>query len=410
MALTDIIARPKADITAPLISFDDACRLIAIEAKALSTEHVSLDHADGRILATPAIAQRTSPAMLVSAMDGYAVRDSDISGSSALLPVAGRSFAGVPFGEKLPSGACVRIFTGAAAPAGTDRVIVQEEAREENGMVLFHGSLSARRHLRLPGSDFAKGDVIVPASSLLTPQRLIGAAAANLATLEVFRQPRVAILSCGDELAEPGHEKEMPDKIPESISYGVAALIHRWGGIVTTRLRRRDNLSELQMAAIEVAAGADVVVVIGGASIGEKDFAKSAFLPLELELIFSKVAIKPGKPVWFGRAKGALVIGLPGNPTSALIAGRLFLAPLLAGLSGRPPACALDWQMMRTSAPLAGCTDREVFVCATTVARNAFPLRVQDSAGQKGLADTTHLIRLRRLTAVPHSIVETLAL
>ena len=409
MAIANSITKSSTNAV-PLTSFDDACGLIAAEARILGTEYVALDHADGRMLAAPAIAQRTSPAVLVSAMDGYAVRDFDISALPTSLPVAGQSFAGAPFAGDLPFGACVRIFTGAAAPAGTERVIIQEEVHEENGVALFRAPLSARRHLRLPGSDFAKGDVIVPAGSILSPQRLVGIAAADLAALEVFRQPRVAILCCGDELADPGHGMGMQGKIPESISYGIAALIHRWGGIVATRLRRGDDLSELQTAAIEAAALADLVVVIGGASIGEKDFAKRAFSVLGLNLIFSKVAIKPGKPVWFGRIRDALVLGLPGNPASAMITGRLFLAPLLAGLGGANPANALDWRIMRAGAPLAGCAERDTFMRAVTAARTAVPLRSQDSADQKSLADATHLIRLRREDAAPHSLVETLVL
>lgn len=409
MALTSSIAKSRTN-AAPLTSFDDACGLIAAEAKILGTEYVPLDHADGRTLAAPAIAQRTSPAMLVSAMDGYAVRDFDISASPASLPVAGQSFAGAPFAGVLPFGACVRIFTGAVAPPGTERVVIQEDVHEENGVAVFQAPLSARRHLRLPGSDFAKGDVIVPAGGILSPQRLVGVAAADLAALEVFRQPRVAILCCGDELTEPGRGMDMQGKIPESISYGVAALINRWGGIVATRMRRGDNLSELQTAATEAAAVADLVVVIGGASVGVKDFAKNAFSVLGLKLIFSRVAIKPGKPIWFGRIKDALVLGLPGNPASAMITARLFLAPLLVGMGGTNPATALDWRIMRAGAPLAGCVDRDTFIRAVTAARCAVPLRVQDSADQRSLADATHLIRLRREDAAPHSLVETLVL
>lgn len=303
-------------------------------------------------------------------------------------------------------------FTGAPAPAGADRIIIQEDVREEYGTAIFSVPLSKRCHLRLPGSDFNKGDIIVSAGSILTPQRLIGVAASDLADLEVFRQPRVAILCCGDELAEPGCAGQSPGKIPESISYGIAALVRRWGGTVVARWRRPDDLVCLRAAAADASDLADVVVVIGGASVGEKDLAKDAFTQLQLELLFTRVAIKPGKPVWFGKAGKTLIVGLPGNPTSALVTARLFLAPLLAGLSGGNTTDAMDWKMMRSSAPIQGSSDRDVFLCATIMAHSAVSLSVQDSSSQKALADATHLIRCRsgKPSPNPSAIFETLAL
>ena len=279
------LSAPNSKCRAPgrktvLMSFDEASTVIAAHGKPLGIESVSIDTADGRILARPAIANCTAPATLVSAMDGYAVRDSDLSQVPASLRIAGKSFAGAGFDGALPSAACIRIFTGAPAPAGTDRVIPQEDVCEESGAAIFTRSLSQRRHLRLPGSDFRQGDVIVSAGSILNPQRLVGAAASNLGELHVYRQPRVAILCCGDELAEPGSANSPPHTIPESISYGIAALVRRWGGTVVARWRRPDNLACLQSAAADASLMADVVVVIGGASVGEKDLAKDAFAPL----------------------------------------------------------------------------------------------------------------------------------
>jgi molybdopterin molybdotransferase len=411
MALSIQTSRQAAGRTRP-VSFDEATQLIAAHAKPLGVETVSIDAADGRILARPATARRAAPATLVSAMDGYAVRDSDLVRLPTALPIAGKSFAGAGFSGPLPAGFCVRIFTGASAPAGTDRIVLQEDVREEDGAAVFATPLSQRRHLRLPGSDFQAGDTIVSAGSVLTPQRLTGVAAANLGEVEVFRQPRVAIICCGDELAEPGSTGQSPDRIPESVSYGIAALVRRWGGTVIARWRRPDQLACLQAAATDAAALADVVVMVGGASVGEKDHAKDAFAPLQMEFLFTRVAIKPGKPVWFGRAGKVLVVGLPGNPSAALVTGRLFLAPLLAGLCGGNAADALDWRMMRSNAPVAGCSDRDVFSRATVMARSAVSLVDQDSASQKTLADATHLIRRR--SGDPSSgvdaLVETLVL
>lgn len=412
MALSIPTLRPAAAERFRLASFDEASQLIEAHAKPLGIETVPIDAADGRILARPATARRSSPATLVSAMDGYAVRDGDLARLPAGLPIAGKSFAGAGFGASLPAASCVRIFTGAPAPAGTDRIVMQEDVREEDGIAVFATPLPPRRHLRLPGSDFQEGETLVAAGSMLTPQRLTGIAAADLAEVEVFRQPRVAIICCGDELAEPGSAGQSLDKIPESISYGIAALVRRWGGTVAARWRRPDNLPCLQAAAADAAALADVVVVIGGASVGEKDHAKDAFARMHMELLFAKVAIKPGKPVWFGRAGKTLIVGLPGNPSSALVTARLFLAPLVAGLGGGNVADALDWRTMRSSAAIAGCSDRDVFSRATVTARNAVCLPDQDSASQKALADATHLIRRRRgdLSSGADALVETLVL
>lgn len=396
----------------PIISFEEASRLIAAHARPLGVETVPIDMAEGRILAKAATARHAAPSTLVSAMDGYAVCDSDLARLPSALRIAGKSFAGAGFGDALPAGCCVRIFTGAPVPAGADRIVMQEDVREEDGMAIFATPLSPRRHLRHPGSDFQQGATIVSAGSMLTPQRITGVAAADLAEVELFRRPRVAIICCGDELAEPGSAERPTGKIPESISYGVAAMVRQWGGTVVSRNRQPDNLTCLQAAAADAAGLADVVVVIGGASVGEKDYAKEAFAPLNMELLFAKVAIKPGKPVWFGRAGKTLIIGLPGNPSSALVTGRLFLAPLLAGLCGGNAADALDWRMMRSSAPVPGCSDRDVFSRATVMARSAVSLLDQDSASQKALADATHLIRRRSgdSSSGADALVETLVL
>lgn len=395
-----------------LVSFNEASGIIASCATPLGTERVALEDADGRILATDAIALCAAPAGPVSAMDGYAVRDSDLKDLPISLDIAGKSFAGKGFDGPIPPNSCVRIFTGAPAPAGTDRVVMQEEVRQEGSKAIFMGPLSKRRHLRLPGADFRKGDVLVPAGCVLTPQRLIGVAASDRAEVDVFRRPRVAILCCGDELAPPGDANRLPDSIPESISYGIAALVRRWGGEITARSRLPDDLTRLQAAAAVAISSSNVVVIIGGASVGEKDLAKDAFAPLGLELLFAKVAIKPGKPVWFGRTGGTLVIGLPGNPTSALVTARLFLAPLLAGLSGSRPEEALDWRMMRANVPIEGSGDRDVFMRATIQARSAVSLSDQDSASQRALAEATHLIRRRRgePSADAQALVKTLVL
>lgn len=380
------------------MSFEEASQLIAAYANPLGVEQIGLAQADGRILAKPVIAQRTSPAVLLSAMDGYAVRESDCTRMPSALKIAGKSFADAGFGRDLPTGECVRIFTGAPVPAGADRVVIQEDVCTDGETVMFSLPLSKARHLRQPGSDFSRGDLISEAGKCLTPQSLVGAAASGNSNLDVFRQPRVAIVCCGDELVEPGLATSASNGIPESISYGVAALVRHWGGIVVGRWLVPDDPVRLQAASREARTVADVIVIIGGASVGERDFAKLAFAPSGLKLIFSKVAIKPGKPVWFGRAGEALVVGLPGNPSSALVTARLFLVPLLAGLSGGNRDSALAWRMMPAGTAVKGCGDRDIFIRATVTEASVTPLLDQDSAGQKALAAASHLIWCARGT------------
>ncbi|MBW8755855.1 MAG: molybdopterin molybdenumtransferase MoeA, partial [Sphingomonadales bacterium] len=249
------------------------------------------------------------------------------------------------------------------------------------------------RHIRARGSDFSAAEELLSSGRLLDPRAIVAAAAADVAEVQVFRRPRLHILSTGDELAEPGTAAALEDAIPESVSFGVAALAEQWGAECVGRTRLRDDLEAMRQAAAAAIESVNVVVVTGGASVGEKDFAKAMFEPLGLELIFSKVAIKPGKPVWLGRTLGKLVIGLPGNPTSALVTARLVLAPLLAGLTGRPVEHALAWRKLPLATPLSACGSRETFHRARMIGRGAEVLSFQDSSAQKALAQADLLVR-----------------
>lgn len=386
-----------------MITFDEAAALVAAIADPLGTEVVALAEARGRVLAAPLLADRQSPASRVSAMDGYAVRDADLAALPVGLPVVGESFAGAGFAGALPQGACLRIFTGAPLPEGADRVVVQEEVQRDGDRAMFRCPPGERRHLREAGSDFQAGDLLVPAGVRLNAQRLIAAAAANLGTLEVFRRPRVAILATGDELAAPGSPDLRPDAIPESVSFGVAALAETWGAAVVSRRRCGDDLAALRAAAAMAVAEADVVVVTGGASVGERDFAREMFAPLGLELLFSKVAIRPGKPVWMGRVGATVIVGLPGNPTSALVTARLFLAPLLAGLAGRGAADAWAWRPLALAGPMDREGERETFHRARLDGGLAALATDQDSSAQRALAASDLLVR-RRPNAPPAAV------
>lgn len=378
-----------------MISFDEAIALVCGVAEPLGSEPVLLTKAHRRVLAESVVARVSAPPADVSAMDGYAVREADLQALPTRLPIAGESFAGNGFEGELPAGQCVRIFTGAPVPAGADRVMVQEVVRREGDQAIFAEPLGAARHIRLAGSDFRNGETLLDAGTLLRPGALVAVAGADVAELTVWRRPRIAILGTGDELVEPGTAREQVGCIPESVSFGVAALAEEAGAEVAGTVRLPDNLSRMRSVAAQMLQIADVVVVTGGASVGERDFAKAMWDELGLEILFSKVAIKPGKPVWLGRVGGKLVIGLPGNPTSALVTGRLFLVPLLQGLGGRAPCQALAWRRLPLAAPLAPTGSRETFSRAFADGGKVQLFDHQDSSSQKVLAAATLLVRRR---------------
>jgi molybdopterin molybdotransferase len=381
-----------------MIGFDEALALASAAAKPLGKETVSLEKAAGRVLASPVVARIDSPRSDVSAMDGYAVRDADVANPQARLQIAGESFAGGRFEGAVRLGECVRIFTGAPVPVGADRVVIQENVRREGDTAIFETADGAALHIRPAGGDFRTGHVLLEPGRLLDPRAIVAAAAADVAELEVAKQPRIHILGTGDELVEPGTAASTDDCIPESVSFGIAALAGQWGGRVGARKRLRDDVEELERAGLEAVREADLVVVTGGASVGEKDFAKAMFEPAGLELVFSKVAMKPGKPVWLGRARDKLVLGLPGNPTSALVTARLFLAPLLAAMTGRSVSEALDWRPVPLAAGLPQCGARETFHRGRWRGGAVEVLSFQDSSAQKALAEADVLIRQRANT------------
>lgn len=327
-------------------------------------------------------------------MDGYAVRDADLADVPARLAVIAQSLPGATPDFTVGPGEAARIFTGAPVPPGADRIVIQEIVRRDGDMATIDTSPDKARHIRAQGSDFAAGDQLLPAGRRLDPGALVAAAGADLAELEVWRRPHVTILATGDELAPPGEARTTPGAIPESVSFGVAALAAEWGGAVIGKRRLTDDLDSLLRAGADALAASDLVIVTGGASVGERDFAKRMFGDT-LELIFAKVAIKPGKPVWLARAGSALVMGLPGNPTSALVTARLLLAPLLAGLSGRDPVVASRWRRAPLAASLPAGGDRETFLRARWDGDSVAVLSFQDSGAQRTLADAELLVRQR---------------
>lgn len=383
-----------------MIGFDEATALVVGLATPLAPRKVPIEAADGLVLAQAVIADADAPAVPLAAMDGYAVCEADLSTGPIRLRVTDKTYAGQTAGPAIAAGECRRIFTGAPLPPGADRVIVQELVRRDGDWAVIDETPGRARHVRSAGSDFRAGDILVAAGTLLNAQAMVAAAAADQAELWVHPRPRVVILGTGDELAAPGRARLTPGAIPDSVSLGIAALVREYGGEIVDRVRLMDDPAVLEEAAASALERADVVVVTGGASVGEKDFAKAMFAAHGLELIFGKVAIKPGKPVWMGRARGRLIVGLPGNPTSALVTARLFLAPLIAGLAGRDPLSAHAWRLESLTGELPDTGDRDTFVRGASGTWGVAPLSNQDSGAQAALASADRLIR-RNAGAAP---------
>jgi len=375
-----------------VIGFDAAQALLAGAVVPLPAEEIALAEACGRVLAEPVHAALSAPRHDVAAMDGYALRDADAA-VGARFRVIGESFAGGAFPPAVRAGEAVRIFTGAPMPEGADRVVMQENCAADGAAMAIAQAYGPGWHVRKEGSDFARGDLLLPAGRLLDPLGIVALAAADRASALVHRSPRLAVIATGDELAPPGSARHDPRTIPESVSFGVAGMAAQHGARLVARHTGADDLVALQGVAGAALSGADIVIVTGGASVGERDFAKAMFAPHGLDILFSKVAIKPGKPVWLGRAQGRWVLGLPGNPTSALVTARLFLVPLLAALQGRGAAQALAWESLPLAAGFSQMGNRTTFLRARRVAGALVVLDNQDSAAQAALAAADWLVR-----------------
>jgi molybdopterin molybdotransferase len=392
-----------------MISFDQALAIVRAAAHPLGTQTVPIEEAAGRVVAKPVVAAIDSPRADVSAMDGYAVRTADLPGK---LAVVGESLPGTGWAGVVEGGICVRIFTGAPLPSGADRIVVQELVIRDGDVAVIGSQPDGATWVRPRGADFRRGDELLPVGRRLDPTALVAATGADLAEVEAFVQPRLALFATGDELTAPGLARQSALGVPDSVLPGLSALAGQWGAMVVHQRRLRDDLNSMRAAASDAAGLADVIVVTGGASVGERDFAKAMFEPLGLELLFSKVAIRPGKPAWFGRVGGKLVLGLPGNPTSALVTARLLLAPLLSALQGQNLDESLCWEPARLGSPLPPCDARETFHRAVLIEGQASILPYQESHAQKTLALANVLIRQAASSpaSAPGTIVQVLRL
>ncbi|MBX7539669.1 molybdopterin molybdotransferase MoeA [Qipengyuania sphaerica] len=375
-----------------MLTFDEAIALLDEAVSPLTSETVKIEHAAERYLAEDLHARTDAPRSDVSAMDGYAVIErTTVPGNP--YKVVGEARPGMPYPRTLQEGEVLRIFTGAPVPQGADCVIMQEYATSDGEHVTFAEGFGPARHIRKAGGDFREGDLLLARGSWLTPRAMVTAAAADRDRIEVYRQPKVAIIATGEELVTPGNAHATDAGLPESASFGVSAMCGRMGAQVIMRARGRDDLDELAGLASEAISSADLVVVTGGASVGDHDLARPMFADIGLDLVFSRIAIKPGKPVWLGRAGGKLVLGLPGNPTSAMVTARLFLCPLLARLQGGAIADQLGFLPMLLAGPLDAVGSRETFVRAASTQSGLQPADNQESGAQAPLATSDWLIR-----------------
>lgn len=368
-----------------MLSVAEARAQILAAARPRGRENVPLAEALGGTLAAPLAAKRTQPPGAVSAMDGFALRAADVATLPARLRLIGMSAAGHGFAGTVGPGETVRIFTGAPVPQGADAVLMQEDASVDSDFVLASASVEASRNIRLAGIDFKEGDALLAAGTRLGPIEIALAAAMNYGDLPVARCPRVAVLATGDELVPPGGAIG-PDQIVASNAPAIAAYARLAGGTPLDLGIAGDNFAALE-AAIEAArqAEADVLVTLGGASVGDHDLVKSALAQEGMELGFWRIAMRPGKPLIHGRLGDMLILGLPGNPAASIVCALLFLVPLVRALCGDPTAGEDQSEAARLGAALPANGPREDFMRARLMRRNdglpiAIPFAEQDSS------------------------------
>jgi molybdopterin molybdotransferase len=308
----------------------------------MDAERVALHVALGRVLADAVVAVRDQPPFAVSAMDGYAIRSTDAPGR---LQVGGESAAGHGFEGHFEPGMAIRISTGAAMPDGADTIVIQEDVQRDGAHVVVPAT-SAGMNIRPRGGDFAAGTILLPKGRLLDGVALSLVAASGADQARVIRRPRVAILSSGDELAPPGSQPG-PFQIFDSATFGIAGLVQGWGAAPNRLAVEKDDVEAIAGAAERGLTESDLLVVIGGASVGDHDHARAALLKLGLTLAVEKIAVRPGKPTWFGATQYGPVLGLPGNPASALACATLFLRPLIEAMLGRDPQAVVTMRRAR---------------------------------------------------------------
>lgn len=391
-----------------MLTVEQAITRILAGIEPLPAEEIPLAGAAGRVLAAPVRATLTQPPFDASAMDGYAVRGVDVATLPATLTVLGEAAAGRGHIGPIGPGEAVRIFTGAPIPEGADAIVIQENTTREDGRVTVVDGKPDPEHIRPRGGDFSHGDTLLEPGRVLDARALTLAAAMGHPAVSVRRKPVIAILSTGDELVLPGTPPG-PDQIVASNAFGLAAMVSAFGAEPRILPIAHDTKAALH-ACLDHAAGADLLLTSGGASVGDHDLVAPVLQERGMALDFWKLAMRPGKPVFFGMLtegpEAAMrVIGLPGNPVSALLCGRIFAVPLIRALLGLEPDC---WVRRRavTAHDLAGNGPRAHYMRATLTADTDGNLPrlstacSQDSSLLKPLAEANCLV-VRPIKAPP---------
>jgi molybdopterin molybdotransferase len=373
-----------------LMPVDEALARVLAAGKVIGAELVKLDDVIGRVLAKDIKAKRDQPPFQSSAMDGYAVRHADLGGP---LTLVGVSAAGHGFKGKVKKGQAVRILTGAPLPKGADTIVIQENVSVNGKELVIHEAPALGRNIRPQGLDFKKSTVLIPVGTRIGTRDIGLMAAANAAMVSVRKRPRIVLFTTGDELVLPG-DHPRADQIFSSNSQALAAMLNAWGAEVINLGIVRDDM-RATVAAIQKAAKADILVTTGGASVGDHDYVQEALKRAGIKIGFWKIALRPGKPLMFGTKGKLSVLGLPGNPVSALVCARIFLKPLIGKMLG-VQADNVPF-MARVSEALPANDERQDYLRATLQyeedgARVVQVFSKQDSSMQRNLRDADCLI------------------
>jgi len=373
-----------------LLPVEEARARILSNVKPLAPENIPLAQALGRVLAKALSAKRDQPPFNASAMDGYAVRSEDVATERKII---GISAAGHAFKGSLKPGEAVRIFTGAPVPSTADTVVIQENTESNGKAVTVLSPARAQHNIRPRGLDFKKSETLLPTSIRLNARDIGLAAAMNCSIVSVRKKPIVAVIATGDELVLPG-QKPRADQIVSSNSNALAAMAESFGAEVTNCGIVKDNLKATERAILKMAK-ADVIVTTGGASVGDHDFIQQALKNIGVKIDFWKIAMRPGKPFMYGRKGKQHVLGLPGNPVSALVCARLFLKPLLNALQDLPVEEAAIQARLGVAMPANDSRQdyiRAKLESAADGTRTATPFNKQDSSMQRTFRDAHCLI------------------
>jgi molybdopterin molybdotransferase len=373
-----------------LMPVDKALSRVLSAGKTLGTEIVKLDDVIGRVLASDLKAKRDQPPFQSSAMDGYAVRHEDLNNP---LMIVGVAAAGHGFKGSLKKNQAVRILTGAPLPKGADTIVIQENVAVISKQLTVQEAPAPGRNIRARGLDFIKGDLLIAAGTRIFARDIGLMAAANAALVSVRRRPRIVLFTTGDELVLPG-DHPRTDQIFSSNSQALAAMLSAWGAAVINLGIIRDDM-RATVAAIKKANKADILVTTGGASVGDHDYVQEALKRAGIKIDFWKIALRPGKPLMFGMKGKLAVLGLPGNPVSALVCARIFLKPLIGKMLGLD---ARDVPVMARAAEALPANDERQDYLRATLRYEEDGVRVvhvfskQDSSMQRNLRDADCLI------------------